>query len=58
MKKYFIFLLLLSLGACSLEKQTVVTNDLTMVTDINNSILDGFYNNDTTKISEHTYLLK
>ena len=57
MSKYLLIFLIVS---CSSTKQTISTYDknFSLKDEINKSIIDGFYNNDTTGISNKIYLLK
>ena len=58
--KYFIFIfILMILNACSMKRVHIYEEELhTFKDDVNKSIIDGFYDNDTTNISETVYLLK
>ena len=59
MAKYLLLILSFFIVSCSSTKQTVSTNkNFSLKDDINKSIIDGFYNGDTTGISKNIYLLK
>jgi hypothetical protein len=65
MKKTLMIITLISviLTSCVSHKKTPLkTNEnlynFDICQDINNSIIDGFFDNDSTKIKENTYLLK
>lgn len=55
--KKIIILILITLYGCSSTKHTVYKEIPSFKDDINKSIIDGFYNNDTTNIG-NIYLLK
>ena len=58
--KKLIFLFLFVLIGC-VSNKPITKSDIiaeTSISDINNSIIDGFYNNDTIGISNKIYLLK
>jgi hypothetical protein len=58
MKKIIIFLGII-LTSCQSERLVVkVTVKTTLTQDINESIVDGFYNNDTTGLTSKIYLVK
>jgi hypothetical protein len=58
MKKIIIFLGII-LTSCQSERLVVkVTVKTTLTQDINQSIVDGFYNNDTTGLTSKIYLVK
>jgi len=60
MSKYLLIFLLILITSCSSIKQSVSTCDenFSLKDEINKSIIDGFYNNDTTDIGDKIYLLK
>jgi hypothetical protein len=58
MKKIIIFLGII-LTSCQSERLVVkVTVKTTLTQDINQSIVDGFYNNDTVGLTSKIYLVK
>jgi hypothetical protein len=58
MKKIIIFLGII-LTSCQSERLVVkVTVKTTLTQDINQSIVDGFYNNDTIGLTSKIYLVK
>jgi hypothetical protein len=58
MKKIIIFLGII-LTSCQSERLVVkVTVKTTLTQDINESIVDGFYNNDTVGLTSKIYLVK
>jgi hypothetical protein len=58
MKKIIIFLGII-LTSCQSERLVVkVTVKTTLTQDINESIVDGFYNNDTIGLTSKIYLVK
>ena len=58
MKKIIIFLGII-LTSCQSERLVVkVTVKTTLTKDINESIVDGFYNNDTIGLTSKIYLVK
>ena len=60
MIKYLLILATILITSCSSTKQSVSTynKDFSLKDEINQSIIDGFYNGDTTSISKNIYLLK
>jgi len=57
--KKIIILLGIILTSCQSERLVVkVTVKTTLTQDINESIVDGFYNNDTTGLTGKIYLVK
>ncbi len=60
MSKYLLILVTILITSCSSTKQSFSTYDknFSLKDDINLSIIDGFYNGDTTGISKNIYLLK
>ena len=48
MKKIIILLIILTLASCQVERVVVKVKVKTLTEDINESIVDGFYNGDTT----------
>jgi hypothetical protein len=62
MKKYLILLItitILTIAYSTTTKQPVKTNyEVSTKDEINSSIIEGFYNNDTVGISKSIYLLK
>jgi hypothetical protein len=48
MKKIIILLVILTLASCQSERVVVKVTVKTLTEDINESIVDGFYNGDTT----------
>jgi hypothetical protein len=57
MKKIIIFLGII-LTSCQSERVVVKVTVKTLTQDINESIVDGFYNNDTVGLTNKIYLLK
>jgi hypothetical protein len=57
MKKIIIFLGII-LTSCQSERVVVKVTVKTLTQDINESIVDGFYNNDTVGLTSKIYLLK
>ncbi len=58
MRLILIFIIILNYS-CSISKDLNIINDnFSLKEDINKSIVDGFFNNDTLGISETIYLLK
>ena len=60
MLKYLLILVTILITSCSSTKQSISTynKDFSLKDEINQSIIDGFYNGDTTDISKNIYLLK
>jgi len=61
MKKIFIFILLVVLTSCLSTQQKIVAycyDNISLSDSLNNAVIDGFFNGDTTKISQNIYLLK
>jgi hypothetical protein len=59
MKYIFIFIIAVTFSSCACQKEIQKPLSLTeFKNDINSSIIDGFYNNDTVGISQTIYLLK
>jgi hypothetical protein len=63
MKKTLILILLIATVLISCNSQKTITNNSEWIAfdfanDLNNSIIDGFYDGDSTKVPENIYLLK
>ena len=58
MKKIIILLVILTLASCQAERVVVRVKVKTLTEDINESIVDGFYNGDTTGLMAKGVLLK
>jgi len=61
MLKYILLILLFFIVSCSSKKQIIsitYNNEFSFKDEINKSIIDGFYNGDTTNIGNDIYLLK
>jgi uncharacterized protein YcfL len=62
MHKYSLFLILFLLAGCTTTKNYILTNNttksLSISDEMNKSIIDGFFDNDTTGISNKIYLMK
>jgi hypothetical protein len=58
MKKIIILLVILTLASCQAERVVVKVKVKTLTEDINESIVDGFYNGDTTGLMAKGVLLK
>jgi len=58
MKKIIILLVILTLASCQAERVVVKVKVKTLTDDINESIVDGFYNGDTTGLMAKGVLLK
>ena len=58
MKKIIILLVILTLASCQSERVVVKVTVKTLTEDINESIVDGFYNNDTVGLTSKIYLVK
>jgi hypothetical protein len=58
MKKIIILLVILTLASCQSERVVVKVTVKTLTEDINESIVDGFYNGDTTGLMAKGVLLK
>ena len=60
MIKYLLIFVIFLITSCSTTKQSICTydEDFSFKDQINQSIIDGFYNGDTTGISRNIYLLK
>lgn len=58
MKKIIILLVILTLASCQAERVVVKVTVKTLTEDINESIVDGFYNGDTTGLMAKGVLLK
>ena len=56
--KKIIILLGIILTSCQSERVVVKVTVKTLTQDINESIVDGFYNNDTVGLTSKIYLLK
>jgi len=58
--RYLLIFLLFLITSCLSTKQSVSTCDknFSVKDEINQSIIDGFYNSDTIGISKNIYLLK
>ena len=57
MKYILLFLVILLIG-CSSSKTIINDVDFSLKDEINESIIEGFYNGDTTGISKNIYMLK
>jgi hypothetical protein len=55
MKKYIIALIFISLASCAMTKQT--TKTFSFRDEVNNSIIDGFYDGDKTQLPKAVFLL-
>jgi hypothetical protein len=58
MKKIIILLVILTLASCQSERVVVKVTVKTLTEDINESIVDGFYNGDTTGLMAKGILIK
>lgn len=59
LKKLFVCVLVMFLISCACAKQKdVFVGKTSLNSEMNKSIIDGFFDGDSTKISETTYLLK
>ena len=58
MKKIIILLVILTLASCQAERVVVKVTVKTLTEDINESIVDGFYNGDTTGLMAKGILIK
>lgn len=58
MKKIIILLVILTLVSCQSERVVVKVKVKTLTEDINESIVDGFYNGDTTGLMAKGVLIK
>ena len=58
MKNIIILLVILTLASCRSERVVVKVKVKTLTEDINESIVDGFYNGDTTGLMAKGVLLK
>jgi|APGre2960657444_1045066.scaffolds.fasta_scaffold380898_2 hypothetical protein len=58
MKKIIILLVILTLASCQSERVVVKVTVKTLTEDINESIVDGFYNGDTTGLVAKGILIK
>lgn len=58
MKKIIILLVTLTLASCQSERVVVKVKVKTLTEDINESIVDGFYNGDTTGLAAKGILIK
>ena len=56
--KKIIILLGIILTSCQSERLVVKVTVKTLTQDINESIVDGFYNNDTVGLTSKNYLVK
>lgn len=58
--KYIFFALLIFLASCTCTKETTYTYspDFSFKEELNASVIDGFYDNDTIGKSNEIYLLK
>ena len=58
--KYLLFFSIILLAGCATTKQKNFRykSDFSLKDELNKSIVDGFYNSDTTKISKNTYFLR
>jgi len=56
--KYITILLFLFIASCVSNKYPSVRLEISLKDEINKSIFDGFYNNDSTKISKEIYFIK
>jgi hypothetical protein len=58
MKKIIILLVILTLASCQSERVVVKVTVKTLKEDVNESIVDGFYNGDTTGLASKGILIK
>jgi hypothetical protein len=58
MKNIIILLVILTLASCRSERVVVKVKVKTLTEDINESIVDGFYNGDTTGLASKGILIK
>jgi hypothetical protein len=58
MKKIIILLVILTLASCQAERVVVKVTVKTLKEDVNESIVDGFYNGDTTGLMAKGVLIK
>jgi hypothetical protein len=58
MKKIIILLVILTLASCQAERVVVKVTVKTLKEDVNESIVDGFYNGDTTGLASKGILIK
>lgn len=58
MKKIIILLVILTLASCQAERVVVKVTVKSLKEDVNESIVDGFYNGDTTGLMAKGVLLK
>ena len=58
MKNIIILLVILTLASCRSERVVVKVKVKTLTEDINESIVDGFYNGDTTGLASKGVLIK
>jgi hypothetical protein len=58
MKKIIILLVILTLASCQSERVVVKVTVKTLKEDVNESIVDGFYNGDTTGLMAKGVLIK
>ena len=58
--KHLLFILAILLTSCSIEKPliNICNADSSFKDDVNKSIVDGFFDGDTTNIPKNTYFLK
>ena len=56
--KYLIFLILLSCISCTTITKQELISDNSFKNEINKSIIDGFFDGDSTKAPKGTYFLK
>ena len=58
MKNIILLLVILTLASCRSERVVVKVKVKTLTEDINESIVDGFYNGDTTGLASKGVLIK
>jgi hypothetical protein len=60
--KYFLIIIFILITSCSISKsnksETVYNDNFSLKDEMNKSIIDGFYNGDTTNISQNIYFIK
>ena len=56
--KYLIFLILLSCISCTTITKQELISDNSFKNEINKSIIDGFFDGDSTKAPKGTYFIK
>lgn len=58
MPKYLLIPATILIIGCSSTKRLTYNKDFSLKDEINKSVIDGFYDGDTTGISKNVYLLK